>query len=337
MRTIERCDAAAALVPGWDESAGSWFRQREFLEYAERYNPCRVRYYHLRDGSRVVAGAIVYSLCLDLLTFLRIPSPVTMHLLAVPVGIATPGYFGAPADRDELLRHVAQVERGLLVVLTADRGDDLPIGVRCRMIPTILLDLGFRDWPAYEGALRAPHRRRLRRLLARGARLEATPGACDAFTEAHYALYRQVHDRAAAKLETLTLDFFRHLPPRFALTSYRRGGRLVSWTITVADGDLFMYFFGGMDYALLAETQAYLVGLAGIVREGIARHAPRIDLGQTADEPKLRFGGRLVEKEMYLCHHRGWVRGLLRGLRPVLEFRGRAPRFHVFRGEGGAP
>ena len=335
MRTIERCDAAETLAPGWDDAAGSWFRQREFLVYAERYNPCRQRYYQLRDGHRVLAGAIVYSLRLDLLTFLRVPSPVTMHLLAVPVGIATTGYFGASADRDELLRHVAGAERGLLVVLTADCGDDLPIGVRCQMIPTIFLDLRFPDWTAYEGAMRAPHRRRLRRLLAQGAQLEATTTGCDAFSEAHYALYLQVHGRAAAKLETLTHDFFRHLPPRFALTSYRRGGQLVSWTITVPDGDLFMYFFGGMDYGLLAETQAYLVGLAGIVREGIARHAPLLDLGQTADEPKLRFGGRLVGKEMYLCHRRGWVQGLLRWLGPALEFRGRARRFHVFREEGG--
>jgi hypothetical protein len=337
VRTIERCDAAGALAPGWDEAAGSWFRQREFLAYAERYNPCRQRYYQLRDGERVLAGAIAYSLRLDLLTFLRVPSPVTMHLLAVPVGIATPGYFGARADRDELLRHVAGAEGGLLVVLTADRGDDLPIGVRCRMIPTVFLDLRFPDWPAYVNAMRAPHRRRLRRLLARGAQLEATTTGCDAFTGEHHALYRQVHARAEAKLETLTHEFFRHLPARFSLTSYRRGGRLVSWTITVADGDLFMYFFGGMDYGVLAETQAYLVGLAGIVRQGIARRAPRLDLGQTADEPKLRFGGRLVAKEMYLCHRRGWVQGLLRRLRPALEFRGRAPRFHVFRGEGGAP
>jgi len=177
----------------------------------------------------------------------------------------------------------------------------------------------------------------LRRLLARSARLEAATTGCEAFTETHYALYRQVHARAEAKLETLTLDFFRHLPPRFVLTSYRHGGRLVSWTITVPDGDLFMYFFGGMDYGLLPETQAYLVGLAGIVRQAIARHAPLLDLGQTADEPKLRFGGRLVAKEMYLCHRRGWVQALLRWLRPVLEFRGRAAGFHVFREAGGAP
>lgn len=334
MPTIERRDAAEALAEGWDAAAGSWFRRREFLAYAERYNPCRQRYYQLRDGDRVLAGAIVYSLRLDLLTFLRIPSPITMHLLAVPVGIATPGYFGARADRDELLAHVADAERGMLVVLNADLADDLAVGVRCRMIPTIFLDLGFPDWKAYECAMRAPHRRRLRHLLARGARLEATTGGCDAFGDEHYGLYRQVHDRAEARLETLTRDFFRHLPPRFELTSYRRGGRLVSWTITVPDGDLFMYFFGGMEYRLLPETQAYLVGLAGIVRSAIARHAPRLDLGQTADEPKLRFGGRLVGKEMYLCHRRGWVQGLLRRLRPLLEYRGSAPRFRVFRGEG---
>jgi hypothetical protein len=205
------------------------------------------------------------------------------------------------------------------------------------MIPTLFLDLGFQDWASYQGAMRALHRRRLRRILALGQRLEATRSGCDAFTEAHHALYRQVHGRASAKLENLSLDFFRHLPDRFRLTSYAQAGQLVSWTITVPDGDLFMYFFGGMDYGRLRETEAYLVGLAGIVREAIERRAPLLDLGQTADEPKLRFGARLVEKEMYLCHHRRWVQVLLRWLRAALEFRGRAPRFNVFHAEGGAP
>lgn len=335
MPSVERVGEASALWPGWDAAAGSWFREREFLAYAERFNPCRQRYYALRDGDRVRAGAIVYSLTLDLLTFLRIPSPVTMHLVGVPVGIATPGYFGRPADRDAVLREVAARERGLLVVLNADAGDDLPVGARCRMIPTIVLDGRFAGWEAYLAALRAPHRRRVRQLERSADRLEAVTTGCDRFTAEHHTLYRQVHDRAAAKLENLSLDFFRNLPQRFALTTYRRDGRIVSFTITVPDGDLFMYFFGGMDYRALPETHAYLVGLAGIVRQAVERGAPRLDLGQTADEPKLRFGGAIVPKDMYLCHHRPWVQALLRRLRPLLEYRGGAPSFHVFRDAGG--
>jgi hypothetical protein len=334
--SIERCSEASCLAPGWDDAAGSWFRGREFLAYAERWNPCRQRYWQLRDGGEVRAGAIVYSLTLDLLTFLRIPSPVTMHLLGVPVGIATPGYFGPREARDALLRTVAAEERGLLVVLNADSGDDLPIGARSRMVPTIVLENRFADWSSYVQALRAPYRRRLRRLAESAARLRAVTSGCDRFGEAHHALYRQVHGRAPAKLETLRLDFFRNLPDRFVLTSYHRDGQLVSWTITVPDGGLFMYFFGGMDYAALSETDAYHVGLAGIVRQAIERRAPRLDLGQTADEPKLRFGGSLVEKEMYLCHRNPIAQALLRAFRKALEYRGRAPAFRTFRDEKGA-
>jgi len=334
MPAIERLGEASGLAPGWDTAAGSWFRSREFLAYAERFNPCRQRYYQLREGERVRAGAIVYSLTLDLLTFLRIPSPITMHLVGIPVGIATPGYFGRPADRDAVLRDVAARERGLLVVLNAEAGDHLPVGARCRMIPTIMMDGRFAGWEAYLAALRAPHRRRLRKLEESAQRLEAATTGCDRFTEAHHALYRQVHDRAPAKLENLSLEFFRNLPPRFALTTYRRDERIVSFTITVPDGDLLMYFFGGMDYRSLPDTQAYLVGLAGIVRQAVERGAPRLDLGQTADEPKLRFGGALVPKDMYLCHHRPFVQALLGRLRPLLEYRGTAPSFHVFRQAG---
>ena len=139
-----------------------------------------------------------------------------------------------------------------------------------------------------------------------------------------------MNGRAKARLERLSLAFFQALPARFRLRSYRRAGQLVSWTITVHDGTMFMYFFGGMDYASRAETQCYLVGLLNIVRSAIEEGHPLVDLGQTAEEPKLRFGGRPAPLCMYLSHPWAWVRRVLALARPALEFRGRIARFNVF-------
>jgi len=328
---LRRFESASTLPSDWDDAASSYFQQREFLAFSERFNPCRLRYYAGLEEGTVRAGAIVYTLRLDLLTFLRIPSPIPMHIVSVPVGTATPGCFGETAPRRELLRRVTEAERGLLLTLNADPSEDLPAGTKCRLIPTILFENQFRDWDDYLAGLRAPHRRRIRHLETAAARLVRTVGGCATFTEAHHRLYRQVRGRAEATLEALSCDFFRHLPDRFRLSSYHLEGRLVSWTITVHDGTLFMYFFGGMDYACHRETRAYLVGLLNIVRTCIEEGHPRLDLGQTAAEPKLRFGGRVEPKAMYLTHHRPGIRFLLERLGPWLEYRGEVPAFHALK------
>lgn len=335
--TLQRFATAADLPGGWDAAAPSYFQQREFLAFSERYNPCRQRYYTSTGDGEVRAGAIVYTLRLDLLTFLHIPSPIAMNIIGVPIGTATPGFFGAPEACRELLREVARRERGLLLTLNAEPGDDWPLGTRCRLIPTILFENPFTGWDHYLAGLRAPHRRRILALQAAAAALARADSDCSAFTEAHHRLYLQVHGRAKAHLERLTCAFFRELPARFRLSSYYREGRLVSWTITVHDGTMFMYFFGGMDYANRKETGSYLVGLLNIVRAAVEGGHPLTDLGQTAEEPKLRFGGRPAAKVMYLTHPSPLVRRGLEWARPLLEFRGRVPAFRVFRNGPEAP
>lgn len=334
MTELRRSEAASDLPPDWDGVAPSYFQQREFLVHAERFNPCRQRYYAWMEGGKTRAGAIAYTLRLDLLTFLGIRSPVSMHIIGVPIGTATSGYFGDPVPRQELLTRVARRERGMLVTLNAEPGDDLPLGAKCRMIPTVLFDNRFPGWAGYVSAMRSQHRRRLHQIEALAERLNRVVSDCSRFTEAHHLLYRAVHDRAEARLENLSLAFFQSLPPRFSLASYYHADRLVSWTITVHDGTMFMYFFGGMDYALLKAHGSYFVGLENIVRDCIEQGHSLLDLGQTADDPKLRFGGRLVSKDMYLTHHNPIVRALLQAFHPLLEYRGRPPSFRVFKEEG---
>jgi len=330
IRIVKRI-SASELPKEWDACTQSYFQQREFLSYAESWNPCKQRYYWLMEDNVFRAGAIVYTLTLNLLTFLHIPSPVAMHVIGVPIGTATAGYFGEIPYRQSLLTRILEIEHGLILTLNANTTDNLPVGVKCRMVPTTIFHNPFKSWSEYTCTMRALHRRRLFQIERCAEKLIRVLTDCSSFTEKHYQLYRQVHDRAPAKLETLTYDFFLHLPKRFKLASYYQGEVLVSWTITVHDGMYFMYFFGGMDYAKLKETKSYFVGLAYIVRDCIEQGHPMLDLGQTADEPKLRFGGRLERKDMYLTHHQIVVRTLLKWFRSFIEYRGQELSFDVLK------
>ncbi len=74
MMEYKRIQEAINLPPGWDELADNYFQQSKFLLHTERYNPCQQRYYLCFDNGRLISAAIVYSLRLDLLTFINVKS-----------------------------------------------------------------------------------------------------------------------------------------------------------------------------------------------------------------------------------------------------------------------
>jgi hypothetical protein len=341
--TVARIDDAAGLPDGWDALASSPFQRRAFLAHAECRNPCRQRYYTLSRGGRVVAGCCCYTLRLDLLTFARLPSPVRVQFLGVPCSCSAPGVIGDASDAAALVAEVCRIERGLLVGLNLDAPVGPPAAATGRTLPAVVLDLPFASFDAYRAAMRSDYRRRLDRTLAAwdGVAHERLP--CAAYDDAMHAQYLDVWRRSDAKLERLDAAFLRDLPGGFNLTAHRRDGRLLGWHATVTDGASRAFFLGGVDRETnreggQAKTGAlnYFNLLASVVREAIEDGVRSLDLGQTAEVPKTRLGGRLVEKGMFGWHRSRLVRALLRRFKGVLEYPRRVPDAHVFRVEAAA-
>ena len=71
--------------------------------------------------------------------------------------------------------------------------------------------------------------------------------------------------------------------------------------------------------------------LLSIVREGIEKRAAIIDMGQTAEIPKLRLGGQLVEKRMMAYHSNRIMRTFLKAGKSLLEYSTAVHQTHVFK------
>jgi GNAT acetyltransferase-like protein len=330
MTAQERIARAEDLPASWDALAANPFQRREFLAHCERENPCGQRYHLLRRGGEVEAGAVVYSLRIDLLAFLGVGSPLTMQVVGIPCSVSSSGLLGAPEAQRRLLGGVLEGERGMVLVLNLEEApDDLQVAVG-RTFPDVVLENRFRSFDQYRHALRAPYRRRLDEIVRREAELTIETGPCDRFSEEMHRMYLAVLRRSEGRLEQLTERFFRTLPPAFRLTTFHREGRLRGWIITVADGDRFWFFLGGQDYD--GDPRAlYLVKLLAVLRQGIASGARTIVLGQSAEIPKLRLGGTCREKTMLGWHHRWMMRGFLRLGATALSYRRRPPPARVFR------
>jgi hypothetical protein len=331
---LDRIEDADDIPGAWDILASDYYQKRTFLAHCQQYNPCSQRYYLLSNAGRLHAGGIVYTLKLDLLTYLGIRSPMNMQIVGVPCSVSSSGLVGIGALQGELLRRILCQEKGLVACLNLDTlPENVPSAVG-RTWPDIVFANSFHTWEEYSSTLRSPYRRRLLQVQEYATSFTLCTGPCCSFTREMHAMYLQVFNRSQGKLERLETAFFRKLPESFCLTTYAAGGTLRGWTITQRDGDRFSFFLGGQDYRYNPK-KLYLVQLMTVLRQGIASGAKLIDLGQSAEVPKMRLGGIPREKIMLGSHSRPMLRAMLHVGIGLLSYRKHFPETHVFR--DGAP
>ncbi len=324
-------ESASELHEGWDRLADSVFQRRAFLRLLEQHNPCKQRYYELTRGDELLAGAIVYTIRLDLFTYSGLPSPVKMHVVGVPCSQSSPGLMGDPESARKLASHVLQEESGLLIGLNLDAPLDLPQVVSGQTLPAIVLRRRFEHWDAYRASLRSSYRRRLRKLEQAWQGVVSERGSCARFDSEMYDQYLQVVEHSDAKLETLPASLFQELPPAFTLTTHRQRGVLVAWHITLSDGERSHFFMVGMDYARHKELDTHGNVVMAVLREAIDDGASVIDLGQTAEISKTRAGGVPEAKYLFGYNRHRSVRALLDRFRNLIEYNEAIPEAHVFK------
>lgn len=319
---IERIEKAILLPSKWDIEAPLYFQRKEFLHHTDIFNPCNQRYYLLWQEDELTAGACVYTLPIHLFTFSNIPSKVYMQVIGLPASVSAPGIFGrTKTDTEKLTQHILSHEKGLLLGLNLPSHLHLQPAVEMNMMPTVTMKQNYDSWDEYLSSLRSPYRRRANHILKAFREVGEVRTECHSFTEKHYSLYLQVMQHTKSKLETLSFDFFKYLPDQFYLTSYYYQTQLLCWHINCKDEDQLFFFFGGHDYRLLNNFQSYFNNLFGILKEAIEDGFSQIDFGQTAEIAKMKPGGQMTEKRMFLYHRNFLVRTLLKLCKPLITYK----------------
>lgn len=315
----------------WDNIADFYFQKREFLTHLHKYNPCSQRYYELYYKNRLVAGAVVYTLKVDILTFANIPSPLTMHVIGLPASIATTPIIGNPGEFQYLLNDLLQKEKGLILGL--NMMEDYLVGkvINMRTLPTIILKIEFDNIESYENSLRHTYRRRLRRFREKFSNVRTETSDCSLFNQEHYRLYLEIMKRTRTKLEILGFDLFRNLPSNFILTTHYNEDNMLCWHITCHDGNVLFFFFGGMNYSLRDHYQSYHNNLYTIITEALNNKYDIIDLGQTAEIAKTRLGGKPEERRMFLYHRNPVIFHFLRPFKSLLTYSKTNEKSNVFK------
>jgi len=317
---IIKASRATDLPASWDSLAVDYFQTTEFLDHAEKYNPCSQRYYALYDQGTLITGLIMYTLRLDLFTYLSLPSPFRMHIIGIPCSVSSNGVVGSEAHLTTLLEYLKGEQKGFILVLNLGSATDLDGFICGKTLPTVVLEKSFESWDDYLNTLRADYRRRIKRLARPFTRVNMKHGGCSGFDKLMYDQYLAVLKRSKGKLETLSLDFFQNLPSSFYLTTLFDQEKVIGWFISTVFREKHYFFMGGIDYSLNRQCNTYFNVLIEVLREGFKRRASRIDLGQTAEVPKIRMGGQIVEKYMLGYHSNRIFRKLLVTGKGLLEY-----------------
>ncbi len=321
----------AQLPNDWDVLAENYFQKRKFLNHTEIFNPCQQKYYLCTENEKSVAAAIVYSLRLDIFTYLKVKSPVKMNIIGVPCSVSTSGIFGENNAVEALKNYIFQQEKGLTIALNLTQKPVEDTNAYGKTLPTIVFDNKFADWNEYLSSLRSNYRRRLKLINQQNENLHFGKNVCSEFTKEMHRQYLEVYNRSKGKLEKLSFEFFRNLPEEFVLTVCYINNEVSGWNIALKDNNIYYFFLGGINYNQNKTHHTYFRLLTQLLRDGIENKAGIIELGQTAETAKMRMGSKPEKLYMEAHHSSRIVNYLLKKFGSILEYKSRPESTNTFR------
>jgi Acetyltransferase (GNAT) domain len=159
----------------------------------------------------------------------------------------------------------------------------------------------FKDFSQYCAALKSHYRQQInrsRRKLRDGG-LEIVV-LCDpeeilqAYSSEVHALYHQMADRAAIKLEVLPIEFLHQLTLRLRgqveLLAIRKDARIVAFGWNIHAQSSYHAMYGGLDYHLNHEFDLYFNLIYAMLDCALAKQVSTIEVGLGADAFKAKIG-----------------------------------------------
>lgn len=155
--------------------------------------------------------------------------------------------------------------------------------------------------------------------------------------EKFFELYMQVMERAAVKLETLNLSFFRNLYANMRgdwdVLALCKGNEVLGAALLTTADRAMIFALVGLDYSKRDKYDSYFNLVYGIIQLAIQRQYRELNLGQTSYWLKQRIGGVCESEYFYLKANHRLTHFCLRNMRALLFPKTKLQKLHVFREE----
>lgn len=329
MKVFSSFDTAKKLPDGWDKVCkNNPFLKREFLKLLEECNPCGQRYYYM-DNITGSSLFVTYEHRLNILTYGLGSWSMNVTIVGVPCSVSKPGFIVNTVSLSSFKKALTDIQGGVLLLNSPVVDLDL-VCARSTTLPNCVLQTTSKSFTQYLESMRSHYRYKLNRSMKRFDGVRADVLADNSvFSEEYYQLYEQVYNRSRYKLEKLPIDFFRKSDSD--ITLFEKNGHPLGFCQTTFSDNRLFYLFGGVDYASNTIFDTYFNILLYIVRKGLNTRVEGIDLGQTAEEVKLRLGCKTVPQYLFARHSNPFINAGIRKCITLLGYNGRVPGLRVFK------
>ena len=317
---------AADLPNAWDDIfIENKYMLKNQLLILEKCNPCSQSYVLINDRSAFV----IYKLKLNIFSYSKLNLAIPVYIIGVPCSISKQGYMLEHRDLEEFENYIKKQKKSCIILNSDDRFLSAFL-IKGETLPTCKLNIFWNSFEDFILSLRSHYRYRLKKALNKAKsitmkKLEDN----NMFDEKMYSLYEQVYEKSQYKLEKLGIDFFKLLPSSIHVF-YLLDKPAAFVQLADNNGEL-CFVFGGMDYDLNHKYDLYMNMLAFILKYGIENNYPAIDMGQTAEDTKMKFGCYQQKKYMYIYHPNFIVRFLIKLFSEKLSYKAVGLKLNLFK------
>lgn len=295
------------------------------LQLLKAENKLEQRYYYLEKGTSF-AFFVQYEKRMDIFTFGHLKLFYPVHIVGFPCSLSCPGYV---TNDETLLFDFLKTIKGAKLVLNVERAIPREGFVLGETLPTCLLDLTdvagnpISSMDVYLQNMRSAYRRRIRKAIGACADVVVRENVQD---DRVHALYMNTYRKSDYKLECLEKGFFQKADADQLV--FYRGDNPIGFVQLKVIGAHLDFMFCGMDYRENTADLYYFM-LYHILQFAIAHQCRTVDLGQTSEETKMKFGATLEKKYFYAHHTNPLINFAIRHGKALLEYHYKFPTYHV--------
>ena len=331
MNSMLIIEKARLLPEEWNHLAGkNIFLRKENLVKLEEVNPCGQNYYMFcnPEPSSIV---VTYSLKCNIFTYGFVTCRVPVTIVGIPCSVSKQGYHLGEKTKDEVFKFLSEI-KGPKILLNIDKPPSRKGFALGETLPSCQLDIRWKSMEGYLKAMRSHYRYRLNRAIDKWQKVQRIElSNQELFDDNLYKLYLQVYNKSNYKLERLSIDFFKTFPSR--IIKFEDRGRALGFIQLVENKEELIFLLGGFDYPLNFEYDIYINMLLEIVKMGIDGGYKTIDLGQTAEDTKMKLGGIRKKKYMVIHHSNKMINYFVGKFPGLLSYDPKNIHFNVFKGE----
>lgn len=295
---------------------------KELLGLLKKENKFEQEYYYLeRDGD--YAFFVLYKNRMNIFTFGKMKWNYPMQVIGYPCSFSNCGYI---TNNEELLLEYVSTMKGAKLILNVSGQIPAQGYTEGETLPTCIWENRFQSVPAYLDSLRSSYRRRIRKAIERCQDIERQEIGDDSIDV--YDLYLNTYQKSNYKLEKLEPGFFKKVDATKIV--FLKDKKPIGFVLIKKVEEQLIFMLCGMDYQY-DTADLYYYMLYSIVEYAIEHGCSCIDLGQTSEETKMKFGA-VLEKRYFYAHHSNKLLNRLICLgKSLLEYQYHFPDYHVYK------